>query len=356
MTKNLFFMFLLFLGTAQLQATNKTGNNFTESAFTIPTNLTVSNITYTSADITWDPVPGATGYLVRWRASTSSVWTTMNIPAGTTSVNLNSLIPCTGYILEVIDTASGDVSFPLSFYTYLNYCKSMSTMLGALYLSNVTIIPSGGLPTMVSASSATNHTDFRPDLTRRIQLGLGSAGNVISVQPSWSGTPGTAYIRAWIDFNANEIFESSEMMISTVVDSTNPKSFVFNVPPFATIAQCGTAMRVMISQDMPGGPCGTFTYGEVEDYGVTFVNTNLAVNETTKSKEFSVYPNPVSDVLQISGLSEETDYEIYSLTGQKTGEGRTSANKLDVSHLAKGIYFIRFKNKETITRFKFIKK
>lgn len=349
-------MLLLFAGIAQFQAADRMEINGTESAFTIPTNLTVSNMTYTSADVTWDPIPGVTGYLVRWRPSTSSVWATMNIPAPTTSVNLNGLIPCTGYIVQVIDTASGDVSFPLSFYTHLNYCKSMSTVLGVLYLSNVTIIPSGGFPTMVSASSATSHTDFRPDLTRRIKLGLGSAGNVISVQPSWSGTPGTAYLRAWIDFNANEIFEASEMIISTTVDSNNPKSFVFNVPPFATIAQCGTAMRVMISQDMPGGPCGTFTYGEVEDYGVTFVNTNLAVNETTKSKELNVYPNPASDVLNISGLSEETDYEIFSVSGQKTGEGRTAENKLNVSHLTKGTYFIQFKNKETLTRLKFIKK
>ncbi|KMQ62112.1 hypothetical protein ACM40_07310 [Chryseobacterium sp. BLS98] len=356
MIRNLLFILLLFSGALQFQAASRMKNICAESAFTVPMNLEASNISFTSAHITWDPIPGATGYTVRWRASTSAVWLSMNIPAGTTSVDLNNLTPCLGHMVQVIDNASGDISFPLTFYTHLNYCRSTSTNLGTLYLSNVTITPSGGLPAMVSASSMSNHTDFRIDLPRRIQLGVGSVNNVISVTSSWAGAPGISYVKAWIDFNANAIFEASEMIVSTMVDSTNPKAFIFNVPSLANITQCGTAMRVIISETMPAGPCEIFSYGEVEDYGVTFVNTNLAVDETTKSKEISIYPNPAADVLNISGLFSQAEYEIFSVSGQKMGEGRISGNTVDVRHLAKGIYFIQLKSEGNTIRLKFIRK
>ncbi|MGN7759359.1 GEVED domain-containing protein [Chryseobacterium sp. 22532] len=356
MIKKLLFMLLLFSGAVQFQAASRIDNMCAESAFTVPMNLAASNISFTSAHITWDPIPGATGYTVKWRASTSAVWLSMNIPAGATSADLDNLTPCLGHMVQVIDNASGDISFPLTFYTHLNYCRSTSTNLGALYLSNVTITPSGGLPAMVSASSMSNHTDFRMDLPRRIQLGVGSVNNVLSVTPSWAAVPGTSYVKAWIDFNANAIFEASEMIVSTIVDSTNPKAFIFNVPSFAGITQCGTAMRVIISQTQPAGPCEIFAYGEVEDYGVTFVNMNLAVDETGKSKEISIYPNPASDVLYISGLSSQAEYEIFSVSGQKVGEGRTFENTVDIHYLAKGIYFIQLKSKENTARLKFIRK
>jgi hypothetical protein len=94
----------------------------------------------------------------------------------------------------------------------------------------------------------------------------------------------------------------------------------------------------------------------VEDYGVTFVNMNLAVDETGKSKEISIYPNPASDVLYISGLSSQAEYEIFSVSGQKVGEGRTFENTVDIHYLAKGIYFIQLKSKENTARLKFIRK
>lgn len=356
MIKTILFTLLFFLGAVQFQTAGGMKKNYAETAFTVPMNLVASNITFTSADISWDPIPGATGYTVRWRSVNSGVWVMINIPAGTTSVNLTGLTPCIRHIVQVIDTASGDISFPLTIYNNLNYCDSASANLGVLYLSNVMLIPSGGLPTTVSPSGASNYTDFRSDQTQYIQLGIGSVSNVLSVQPGWTGVQGPAYVKAWIDFDANGIFDASEMIISASLDSTNPKAFQFNVPHSVGITQCGAAMRIIISQNVVAGPCGMFPYGEVEDYGVAFVNTNLAVDETSKPKEISIYPNPASEILRISGLSSETKYQIFSVSGQKTGEGRTSENTVDIRHLTKGIYIIQLKSKENTTRLKFIKK
>ncbi|WP_223605900.1 GEVED domain-containing protein [Chryseobacterium sp. OSA05B] len=355
MTRNLFFMLLFLTGAPQFQAAHHKENLLTKKMFTAPANVTVSNINPTSADVTWDPVPGSNGYTVRFRPLSGGAWVAVVVSAGT-ACNLSGLTPCTGYVVQVTDNVSGDISAPVTFYTQLNYCQAGSVDETMMHLSKVMMTPSTGLPQMVSASGASNYTDYRLDLTRRIQLGIGTTNNVLSVEQNWAGTPGTVYVRAWIDFNSNGVFESSEMMMSGSVNSTAPKTSTFSVPPFVTASQCGTTMRVMTSQTVPTGSCGTFTYGEVEDYGVTFVNQTLAVDEISKSKEISIYPNPASEVLHISGLSSDMDYEIFSASGQKTGEGRTSENTVDIRHLAKGIYFIQLKNKENTTRVKFIKK
>jgi hypothetical protein len=107
---------------------------------------------------------------------------------------------------------------------------------------------------------------------------------------------------------------------------------------------------------MPADACSTFTYGEVEDYGVDLINLTLGVEESGKSVKPEIYPNPASDVLNISGISEATDYEIYNEPGQKTGEGKIYDHKIDVHHLTKGVYFIQLKDNEKVMRLRFIKK
>ncbi len=77
----------------------------------------------------------------------------------------------------------------------------------------------------------------------------------------------------------------------------------------------------------------------------------LSTNETD-FKGFSVYPNPVTDKLFVSGLSSEEKYEIYSVTGQISKSGKTSGSAIYVNDLQKGVYFIQIKD----VRQKFIKK
>ena len=73
---------------------------------------------------------------------------------------------------------------------------------------------------------------------------------------------------------------------------------------------------------------------------IGYSKSTLAVNDTDKSN-FSFYPNPVSDVLNINSTKEITKVFVYNSVGQivKTAD-KLMDSKLNVSHLSKGVYFI----------------
>ncbi len=55
-----------------------------------------------------------------------------------------------------------------------------------------------------------------------------------------------------------------------------------------------------------------------------------------------VYPNPVKDVLSVSGIAKDSKYEIYSLDGKLIKQGMyNSASKINVNNLSKGTYLIK---------------
>ncbi|WP_053082727.1 M43 family zinc metalloprotease [Chryseobacterium angstadtii] len=83
----------------------------------------------------------------------------------------------------------------------------------------------------------------------------------------------------------------------------------------------------------------------------------LSTNEVSKDKNTAgVYPNPVSDVLNVTNVANNTKYEIYNAVGQIVKTGSLEDQKIRVAELAKGTYFISFKNDKKAEGVKFIKK
>jgi hypothetical protein len=116
-------------------------------------------------------------------------------------------------------------------------------------------------------------------------------------------------------------------------------------------------MRVALRYNTSPAACGSYTYGEVEDYNVVITDV-LASNELTNIKnDIQLYPNPASDILNITKVSDKASYKIYSAAGQLVGNGTVSGGKINVSSLIKGVYMITIddKGKETFNA-KFIKK
>ncbi|MDH6208551.1 hypothetical protein M2254_000135 [Chryseobacterium sp. BIGb0186] len=106
------------------------------------------------------------------------------------------------------------------------------------------------------------------------------------------------------------------------------------------------------------GPCGGLSYGEAEDYFVVATEANLStVDNNIKNSGIQIYPNPATDFLNVTKVSDKATYKIYSAAGQLVGNGNINNGKINVSSLIKGAYVISIedKGKENFNS-KFIKK
>ncbi|WP_372937185.1 T9SS type A sorting domain-containing protein, partial [Seonamhaeicola sp.] len=66
-----------------------------------------------------------------------------------------------------------------------------------------------------------------------------------------------------------------------------------------------------------------------------------------------VYPNPSTNFIQISGITESQNYKIYNTLGSEVISGTLSQDKeINIKELTKGLYFIELEDRSS---FKFIK-
>tara|TARA_R110001632_G_scaffold18712_4_gene57599 strand:+ start:5894 stop:7108 length:1215 start_codon:yes stop_codon:yes gene_type:complete len=79
-------------------------------------------------------------------------------------------------------------------------------------------------------------------------------------------------------------------------------------------------------------------------------------NEVFTRENFSLYPNPAKDFIQISTTLEIDSVEIYNLIGKKVSSNTNlTNNSIDISRLAKGIYILRITSAESSVTKKIIK-
>ncbi len=246
-----------------------------------PTNLAASNMTPTSATLTWMPAIGAT-YVLEWRPVTTpaSPWTTVT-PAPTNSFYLlTGLTEQTQYEFRVRYVCNGvpGAWANLVFTTPpLQWCPASSTVTPVNeHISNVTVTPVQPpypiLAPMVNNSGASNYTDYYLDTTKRVRLVKTSTGNTISISKFWTGTPSNVAVSVWIDWNRDGDFaDPGEQVLNTPANQTTPVTGTINVPAVTYTSPYPTKMRVIARLTTPPTACGTFNNGEVEDYALELV-------------------------------------------------------------------------------------
>ena len=329
-----------------------------------PTNVVVSAITQTQANVTWGASTGAT-YEVRYRVVGSTTWTTVNV--ATNSYLITGLTESTQYEVQVANVCSGvtgTFSASTLFTTLgMTYCPIASTNTGDEYISQVKVTPTGGPAVMTSDSGASFYTDYTTDPTRLVTLVLGSTGNALSVTKFWTSTQWNETVTVWIDFNRNGVFEdATEKVVSTPGNTVNPATGTFTVPTTAYGGPLPTRMRVIMKySSAPTNACTGFTYGEIEDYAVKFtgsvpcaatIPTGLVVSNissttatatwtanTTNGATYSLQYRPVgsttwttvpltTNTYNFTGLTTCTPYEIQvaSVCGTVIGTYSTPVN------------------------------
>lgn len=90
--------------------------------------------------------------------------------------------------------------------------------------------------------------------------------------------------------------------------------------------------------------------------GKNFTTQVLATVEKDIANDIQVYPNPATDVLNITKVSAKATFEIHNAVGQLVNRGKITDNKVQVSNLEKGVYFITITEAGATKKVKFIKK
>ncbi len=134
-------------------------------------------------------------------------------------------------------------------------------------------------------------------------------------------------------------------------NSTGNNNFVGN-PPSVTF---GTWVEnTAVTQ--PGGGCG----GNLNATNSTMTgdvhSTSLAVSDVKADSKIQIFPNPVADVIHISGIDNGQSVQIYNMAGQLV-KSEVFDQKINVSQLTSGIYLLKINTKKFQTHeFKFVKK
>ncbi|MCF6296101.1 MAG: T9SS type A sorting domain-containing protein [Flavobacteriaceae bacterium] len=82
----------------------------------------------------------------------------------------------------------------------------------------------------------------------------------------------------------------------------------------------------------------------------------LSINEVTEN-EINIYPNPVKDILTINNREQFIEsYKIYNTIGQVVqSDSSFNENKINISQLKSGVYFLKILSNQKETTVKFIK-
>lgn len=328
---------------------------------TAPTDLSASNITENSADISWtassDNV-GVTGYNIYVDGSLAG--TTAN-----TSASITGLSASTTYTIAVeAEDEAGNKSAKTSIdvttaASTVTYCASSGSNTDYEYIDLVEL---NELSNPTGANGG--YADFT-NLTASVSPG---SSQKIYISAGFTGTKYTEYWRIWIDFNNDGDFtDSGELIVSGSSSSSAKLSASFTVPSTAKLGN--TRMRVSMKYGSGATSCESFTYGEVEDYTVNITTTTFSGFTAGSNAEnlgdqvmtdVSIYPNPTTGLLNIRIPTETAGKAdkliVTDLNGSVIEEININRNShtLDVSNLAKGVYLLNIHGERGVLVKKFI--
>jgi len=167
-----------------------------------------------------------------------------------------------------VETKSGYINvIPIS------YCNSQGSNYSYEWIGQV------AFNSFVNASGAAGYSNFTG---MNVPMTAG-AGVAVTLTPAFSGSVYVEYWRVWIDYNKDGDFLDANETVFAPASSTSTVTGNFTV---AAGVSGTTRMRVTMKYNAAPTSCETFSYGEVEDYTVSFGQpqapvANFAATPTT---------------------------------------------------------------------------
>ena len=329
---------------------------------TVPAGLVATNVTISSATISWNGSTdnvAVTGYDVYKDGSLLGT-------TATTSYNVTGLVKTTTYAFTVkAKDAAGNISAAsnalnvTTLTPQLDYCASNGKNSSYEWID---------LVQLAEINNATGDDGGYKDYTAQIAtIAIGSTERV-TVSCGFKSSSYTEFWNVWIDYNQDGVFADSEKVMTGSSSSSANLYNDFNVPTDAALGN--TRMRVSMKYNANGTSCESFSYGEVEDYTVNIVATKnagagnnysndaIALGFEAPSKIASVYPNPTNGLVSITLNGDVTaPIRVYSQVGQlvKTIMPNNRTINIDLTEYSNGVYTIKIPTEKGSEAYKVVK-
>lgn len=172
------------------------------------------------------------------------------------------------------------------------------------------------------------------------------------------------YFTVYIDWNQNGDLtdEGESFPIGFIIfsDGTDGVQATGQIEVPADAATGLTYMRVVkLYGEYADDPCSSEAgsgYGQVEDYLLN-VSSSTAGRDEFSAANFKYYPNPVTNVLNVSYVKNITGIQVFNIVGQKVISKIVSQNEtqVDMSSLSAGTYMVKVSSAEGSKTIKVIK-
>ncbi|MCW5916359.1 MAG: hypothetical protein KIS82_03325 [Ferruginibacter sp.] len=270
---------------------------------------------YTSAGCTGTPVPGATlstsglvcpgelftlsinnppsnaGITFQWQSSSNGGGPFTDIPGATNSTYTTSQTAVTFYQLVVSCNGSPGISNPIEINikpANQCYCAASSSDTDPT-LEKIDQVIFGSL------NNSSTAPDGYEDFTGLTPVPDYNGGTTVPISIISTNSYTGDQVRVWIDFDQSGSFEPTELVYEAG-PAVGPYNGNVQIPSSALGGNTRMRVRLFDSQFGNGnnGPCGTETYGQVEDYTINIIpSTGCSGTPTpgaTASTETSVCP------------------------------------------------------------------
>jgi hypothetical protein len=161
------------------------------------------------------------------------------------------------------------------------------------------------------------------------------------------------YINAWIDYDNNGTFESSELVATSGAKITPTNGFYTNTlwsatitPPATAILNIPLRLRVRASYSIEK-VCDPTSDGQVEDYTVTLKSSLDTIEQEFVDAKFKIWYSKNENKLIANNAIG--DYKIYDALGKLVQEGNNNSKEITLGFDSTGIYV--FKNEKNSSKF-----
>lgn len=163
------------------------------------------------------------------------------------------------------------------------YCRPVSNT-SSSYISRVRL---GTID-----NSSTYNSSYYSNYTGTVSTNLtrGSSGNNLVVTLVGPGSGGnTGYVKAWIDFNKNLVFEASEVVGSGSRTSNGDVTISVTIPAGARLGSTGMRIYYIKGGLVPdANACNSYADGEIEDYAIFITDGTHCSNNVRDADEEGV--------------------------------------------------------------------